>query len=99
MGRFYEGMLIHTSYCSETYVVEKVTENCTCPNYVDFINLQDKAPKSKEHCHLTCHTLAKRTDQRWLNGYDEDGVNVWHRDDRIIVEAEETLLLTMICGI
>lgn len=99
MGRFFKGMLIHTNYCGETYVVESVSEGCSCPSFVDSLNLGERAPQSKEHCHLVCRTLTNKKDNRWLNGYDENGVNVWIPGDRIIVNSEETLLLTMVCGI
>lgn len=101
MSRFYKGMVIHTSYGSGPYIISKVTDNCTCPSFLDSLNLRESAPKSRPHCHLTCKGTGHTYNNKgtfWLNGYDENGVNVWRPDDRIIVDAEETLLLTMVCG-
>lgn len=93
MGRFHVGMVVRTNYGTGPYKITKVTEGCTCPRFVDSINLGDEAPNSAEHCHLTCTDIQGKG-PFWLNGYDDNGNSVWSTD-RIIVCAEETTLLTM----
>lgn len=92
-------MLVHTNYSPNTiYRVTKVTEGCTCPDFVARINLGEEAPRSRPHCHLSCETLDGKGGF-YLNGYDENGRNVWRNEDVLSVCAEETLLLIVACGL
>ena len=94
MSRFYPGMIVRTSYGSGPYVITSVSGPCTCPAYLDVLNMR-KAPPSRPHYHLVAKEVGKpRSSDYYLNGYDENGNYVWG-DARLIVCAEETLLLTM----
>jgi hypothetical protein len=63
------GMLIETNY-SGPYRIKSVTRGCTCPNYVDTINLENPPPQSP-HIHIVCSNPDK-TGEFYLNGYDEE---------------------------
>lgn len=95
MGRFIPKMLVRTSYGTGPYKIIDVTENCECPSFSDYITLLDKAPHSRKHVHIRCRDLVNRYSNYYLNGYDENGLSVWDENNRLIVCAEETLLLTL----
>ena len=97
MGRVYRGMVVRTSYNTGPYVVTDFTEGCTCPTFLDSLELGDKAPPSKPHYHIVCRGNGERGNS-YLNGYDENLNSVWNKD-RLIVCAEETLLLTLVCNL
>lgn len=81
------GEIVRTSYNTGPYVIKESLGPCTCPSYLDTINTQDP-PYSDIHYHLTVQQvdengLEVRDSPSWLNGYREDGTNVW-RDDYLI---------------
>lgn len=43
----------HNGYDSGPYKIIKVSEPCTCPSYVDSINMRNP-PAREEHYHFTC---------------------------------------------
>lgn len=101
MTRFIKGMIIRTNYNTYPYVIEDVSGECTCPSFLDTLNYDSKRlepPKSNPHCHMECHKVGDKHDKGYLGGYDENGNSVWC-SDRIIVCCEETLFLTMCCGL
>lgn len=94
MGRYYPKMIVRTSYGTGPYKIIDVDDHCDCPTFSDSITLFDKAPKSKEHSHIRCRKVGEMYGNYYLNGFDDNGNSVWS-NDRIIVCAEETLLLTL----
>lgn len=96
MRRVYRGMVVRTNYGTGPYRVTSFIENCTCPSFLDTVNLGASAPPSKAHYHIRCKKDNERGDYH-LNGYDENLNSVWD-NDRLIDCAEETLFLTMCCG-
>lgn len=87
-------MVIRTSYGTGPYRVVDFEKDCTCPSFMDAITLGNKAPASKPHYHIVCRKVGESKGFYYLNGYDENLNSVWD-NDRLIVCAEETLLLTM----
>lgn len=98
MARVYEGMIIRTSYGTGPYEIVKFKEGCTCPKFLDTLELRGDAPPSRPHYHFMCHKVGEHKDIYHVNGYDENLNSVWDTD-RVIVCAEETLFLTMCCGL
>lgn len=93
MSRIIPGLVVKTSYNTGPYIISQVSDVCTCPKYVDSLNLGDKAPLSKPHRHYVCKDVnSGRRDPSYLGGYDENNNSVWN-SDRIIVLHKETLLL------
>ena len=88
------GDIIRTSYGTGPYEVIDVKGPFTTPNFLDSLNLREKAPMSPPHFSYTCKRVgSKKRGEYYLNSYD--GVthkNVW-RDDRIITQTEELLLM------
>ena len=102
MGRYYNGMVVRTSYGTGPYEITGVISDCTCPSFLDFLEYSsrmDTPPSSKTHFHLTCRGLGNKRGEYYLNGYGENGNSVYSDNDRIIVCAEETLFLAMCCGL
>lgn len=102
MSRYYNGMVVRTSYSTRPYEITGVIGNCTCPSFLDILEYgsrRETPPPSKPHFHLTCRGLDDKQSKYYLNGYDENGNNVHSNKDRIIVCAEETLFLAMCCGL
>lgn len=98
-----EGMIVRTSYGTGPYKVLEVTHGCTCPSFLDSINLGKDAPPSKPHYHLVCRKVGgeNKKSHFYLNGYDENYNCVWDTPpmvDRLIVCEEETLFLNMCCN-
>ena len=91
-------MKIRTSYNSGPYVVTHITEGCTCPNCVDYINLGNKAPKSRPHTHLTCKGLDSNRQRGnfYLNGYDENLRSVWNNDYLIDLDELAPAILSLL---
>lgn len=100
MSRFRKGMVVRTSYGTGPYEITEVSENCTCPSFLDSLNCgcTETPPRSKPHCHIVCRRFGEKRDNYYLNGYDENGVCVWSDNDRLIVCEEETMFLSMCCG-
>lgn len=63
------GMLIETNY-SGPYRVKSVSRNCTCPSYVNSINMS-KPPAQEPHIHIVCSN-PDGTGEFYLNNYDEE---------------------------
>lgn len=102
MARFYNGMVVRTSYGTGPYEITGVVDNCTCPSFLDMLKCSSQMwppTHSEPHCHLTCRSLENKRGEYYLNGYDENGNSVYSNNDRIIVCAEETLFLAMCCGL
>lgn len=98
MERVHNGMVIRTSYGTGPYRVVAFTENCTCPSFMDAVNLGQDAPPSRPHYHFLCRKIGEHKGFYYVNGYDGNLNSVWG-EDRVIVCAEETLFLTMCCGL
>jgi len=68
--RLEPGMLIKTNY-SGPYRIVSITRGCTCPLYLDEINMKDP-PDQPPHIHLTCCDPDTPRKLYWLNWYDEE---------------------------
>ena len=68
--RLEPGMLIKTNYSSEPYRIVEVERGCTCPFYLDEIDL-DEPPAQPEHIHLTL-TRPDGTGRFWMGHYVEE---------------------------
>lgn len=75
------GETVLTSYGSGPYRINKVQGPCTCPEYLESINVKNPKP-SEPHYHLTCsrRESSKSNGDFYLNGYRNDGTNVWSQD-------------------
>lgn len=62
-------MLIKTNY-SEPYRITGLIRGCTCPFYIDEINMDDPPPTSP-HIHLTL-TRPDGSGRFWLGHFDEE---------------------------
>lgn len=97
MSRYRVGMRVRTSYNSGPYVIVQVYKGCTCPSFVDSLNLGDKAPKSRPHVHLICKRLDENSrDKYYLNGYDENLNSVWGNDYLIDLDEVTPIMLTIL---
>ena len=63
------GMKIKTNYSDESCTITGIDRGCTCPSYLDEIEMDDP-PDRREHIHLELVNGAGQ--KRWLNGYDEN---------------------------
>ena len=63
------GMLIKTNY-SGPYRIVDIIRGCTCPLYLDEINMKDP-PNQPEHIHIVCSHPDKPRDLYWLNHWNE----------------------------
>lgn len=81
------GITVRTNYDTGPYVVRRITGPCRCPSYVARIN-GDETP-SEPHYHIAASQAPfTKFAPFFLNGYREDGTNVWS-DDRLIFESAE----------
>jgi hypothetical protein len=65
------GMLVKTIYGEQIFRIKEVHRNCTCPSYVDTINMENP-PDRKPHIHLTCSDEEpKSRTNSYLGDYDE----------------------------
>lgn len=83
------GALVRTSCDTGPYRITELHGPCTCAHILTQINRmwEKELPASEPHFHLTCiWEGAKfpgsnhRYDNSYLNGYREDGTNVWSDD-------------------
>ena len=96
-GGIYVGMSVRTSYCTGPYIVTDVTEDCTCPSFLDSLDMGDEAPASRPHYHLTCRKQDERKGSKYfLNGYDDNLRSVWGGDYLVDCNTEATIL-TLCC--
>lgn len=83
------GVILKTSYGTGSYLVQRISEICTCPSYTASLNGDDSP--SKPHYHFTLKDLDKRGGTSWLNGYapGADGVwrSVWNDEDYLIIDV------------
>lgn len=95
-----EGIIVRTSYGTGPYKILEVKHGCTCPSFIDAINLGSAATASKPHCHCICRSLNEPDKRKhfYLNGYDENLNSVWD-SDRLVNIEEETLFLQMCCNL
>ena len=98
MSRVYNGMVIRTSYGTGPYRVVDFEKDCTCPSFMDVLEMGNDAPPSRPHYHLLCRKVGENKGFYHINGYDENLNSVWD-NDRVIVCAEETLFLTICLGL
>jgi len=72
------GMYVRTNYNTGPYEVLEITRGCTCPQYLDTIEMADPPP-SKPHIHLVCCKPGEsRRSEYYLAGYDEETLeSVW----------------------
>ncbi|MES2586962.1 MAG: hypothetical protein V4536_08595 [Pseudomonadota bacterium] len=75
------GDIVRTNYGTGPYIIEHVSELCTCPSYMDTLN-GDVLKESDHHYHLRCTGVRGGNGFFYLNGYTDEGSNVW-TDDRI----------------
>ncbi|HSH28963.1 MAG TPA: hypothetical protein VK971_03560 [Thiohalobacter sp.] len=83
------GRTVSTSYGSGPYRIVEVSGPCTCPSYMDTLELGEAAPPSAPHFHLTCRRAdgCKPKGPYYLNGYRADGTCVWSQD-RLIFHGQ-----------
>jgi len=72
------GMFVRTSYGSGPYEITHILRDCTCPECLDTIEMNDPPP-TKPHIHLTCIKPGSSGRSKfWLGGYDEETLeSVW----------------------
>jgi hypothetical protein len=72
MVKLEPGMLVKTSYGEQIFRIKEVHRNCTCPRYVDTINMEDP-PDRPPHVHLVCSDEEpKSRTPSFLGDYDEE---------------------------
>jgi len=76
--RLREGMLVRTSYGSGPYEILSITRGCTCPEYLDTLEMEDPPP-AEPHIHLVCIKPGEsKRNKFYLSGYDEETLeSVW----------------------
>lgn len=87
-----EGMYVRTNYNTGPYEIMSILRDCTCPKYLDVINMADP-PASAPHIHLVVRDPG---DTRWkrrasyLNGYNEETLrSVWGKDRLYVVSPRK----------
>lgn len=99
MGVLAIGKVVKTNYGTGPYRIPKMHGPCTCPTYVDSINM-DNPPPTREHFHMTCRRVGeeKRGDDYYLSHLDRNGRSVvedkslaTHRDYLIFLDDEPSL--------
>ena len=83
------GDIIRTgTYGKDSYRVVSIERGCTCPSYLDEIELDDP-PASPPHMHIVGVVVTQNHSfgrTGYLNGYDEETLkNVWY-DDELVIE-------------
>lgn len=74
------GEIVSTSYGTGPYVINSVSELCACPSYIDTIN-GDVLKDAEPHYHLRCTSVVSGANSFfYLNGFMDDGKNVWDDD-------------------
>ena len=84
------GEVVITNYGTGPYRIVEISEPCNCPRYEDEISMPN-APASESHYHLTCRPIKEGSNNRgpcYLNGFRQDGTNVWS-DDILVFEGAE----------
>ena len=80
VGAISVGGVVRTNYGSGPYVVTSVSGPCTCPSFVDELNM-DEPPRSRPHIHMSCTDLKSGKSGYSLNGYDPETLqSVWGSD-------------------
>jgi hypothetical protein len=72
-------MFVRTSYDTGPYRIVSILRGCTCPEYLDTINMTDPPP-SRPHIHMTVEKPGDtpRNSPYYLGGYDEETLeSVW----------------------
>lgn len=69
--RLEPGMLIKTNY-SGPYRIQSIKRDCTCPLYIDEINMADPPP-TPSHIHIVC-TMPGGSGKYWLGHWLEDSL-------------------------
>lgn len=83
MIRLEKGMLIKTNYGTGPYRIISVKRGCTCPSYLDSINLRDP-PDRPEHIHIYLEDPDnKRKSKSFLGGYIEETLTHLDGKDKI----------------
>lgn len=101
--RLEKGMLIKTNY-SGPYRIIDIERGCTCPDYLDEIEMDDPPPQPP-HIHLTL-SKPDGSGRFWLNGWDEETLTSLDKTycgqktepdfDRIIImENDKPIQLTL----
>ena len=98
MSRYYIGMKVRTSYGTGPYKIVSVSEECTCPSFVNMLNLRENAPKSAPHFHLVCKSISENGDRGnfYLNGYDNNLHSVWSNDYLIDLDEVTPTILALL---
>lgn len=98
MRRLEIGDVVATNYGTGAYRIVEIERGCTCPDYLDEIEMDDP-PGSLPHLHIVAIYLAgpRKGRQAYLNGYEEGtGKNVWRPEDRLmLVEGHGPVQTTM----
>ena len=94
------GDIVETNYGTGPYRITGILDGCTCPTFVDSINLREAAPAREPHLHITCVETRVPVGKEhphdffYLNGYyeAEDG-RVLNRsnDDELFVTGKPEL--------
>ena len=70
MEKLTKGMVIKSSYDNWTYRIQSVVRGCTCPAYLDEIDMDDPPPRAP-HIHVKCTDMNDKGEY-WFNWYDEE---------------------------
>ena len=86
------GMIVNTSYGTHSFKIKKIKSGCTCPEYHRTINGDDTP--SEVHNHIVVEYLDKNQGAApgYLNGYRDDGSNVWNNDKIIVKDLNDCQL-------
>jgi hypothetical protein len=83
-------MYVRTNYNTGPYQITIIMRDCTCPKYLDEINMVDP-PASKPHIHIVgIKPGGSKRNQFYLNGYDEETLtSVWDGDRLYVVSPRD----------
>lgn len=88
MGIVQTGNIVTTSYGTGPYLLTEVSGPCTCSNAIGLINGIEGC--SEPHFHAVCeHNKSGGT--FYLNGYTQDGSNVWSEDFLTVVKHADQM--------
>lgn len=81
------GDIFQTSYGTGPYRAVAIYRGCTCPRYLDEINMADP-PHSPPHIHIVCRRSDRDKEHNfYVSGYDETTLrSVWNDDCLEVIE-------------
>lgn len=81
------GRVVRTSYGTGPFKISRIFGPCTCLGYVGTINGDEG--ESDQHYHMTAEKPDRPREPYALNGYRDDGTNVWSRDQLFFDDVAE----------